>query len=259
MRQSRPEPAVAFYVRLPGWLTRPASNAANDYKQSIEAPFSARALTLLAALAVAGPAAGCGGGDENTLTPGAEVGTTKEIRPPNKNSGVHAKDLPLPHSGNSNNHGQRTKHKPKKPDRPAVPPAVSKLLRDYITALDAHDGPALCALFVPGALDALKLPDGSGCDGLSRSIGFKAPHGLPVWRDARVVDVKSIVSSGAGLRATVTIVDRYVNNPQPSIEDDVIYVKRSGGDWLIEQPSITIYRAIGTPDPPPSILAPPAP
>jgi hypothetical protein len=72
-----------------------------------------------------------------------------------------------------------------------------------------------------------------------------------------VAGIKSVVHSGAGIRATVTIVDRYARNPQPSIEDDVVFLVQRGGQWLIEKPSITIYRAIGTPDPPPSVLAAP--
>jgi hypothetical protein len=138
-----------------------------------------------------------------------------------------------------------------------VPPGVETALRAYITALDHHDGQALCGLFEPGTLDVLKLPKGSGCAGLSASIGYRGPHGLPVWSRAHVRGVKSVVDSGAGVRATVTIVDRYAGNPQPSIEDDVVFLARTGGHWLIQKPSVTIYRAIGTPDPPPSVLAAP--
>jgi hypothetical protein len=134
---------------------------------------------------------------------------------------------------------------------------VSASLHSYVAALDAHDGAALCALFEPGALDSLTLPVGSGCSGLSQSIGYDPPHGLPQWRDAKFAEIKSAVTVGGGIRATVTIVDRYVGNPQPSIEDDVVFLKRGGGNWLIEQPSVTIYRAIATPNPPPSVLAAP--
>jgi len=130
-------------------------------------------------------------------------------------------------------------------------------LRVFVAALDAHDGARLCGLFEPGALDVLKLPEGSGCSGLSASIGYRGPHGLPVWSSARLDAIKSVVVSGAGVRATVTIIDRYAGNPQPSIEDDVVYLAHSGGSWLIEKPSVTVYRAIGTPDPPPSVLAAP--
>ena len=143
------------------------------------------------------------------------------------------------------------------PDRPPIPPGVQSALHAYIAALDAHDGERLCALFRPGALDELQLPEGSGCPGLSASIGYRGPHGLPVWSSARVDGIRSVVDSGAGVRATVTIVDRYAGNPQPSIEDDVVYLAHSGGRWLIEKPSVTVYRAIGTPDPPPSVLAAP--
>jgi hypothetical protein len=133
---------------------------------------------------------------------------------------------------------------------------VAQALRSYVAALDAHDGAALCELFAPGALDVLDLPVGSGCDGISGSIGYDPGHGLPHWRDAGLGEIQSVVTANGGVRATVTMVDRYADNPQPSIEDDVIYLQRDGEGWLIEQPSVTVYRAIGTPDPPPSVLAP---
>jgi hypothetical protein len=201
----------------------------------------------IAALAFLG---GCGGGASTTRS--TLAGTTSA-------PSTNAKTTHEAHPGGHQPAGKpKPKHKAKpKPKPPAVPPGVSAALHAYVDALDAHDGQALCKLFEPGALDALKLPVGAGCSGLGQSIGYDPGHGLPQWDSARMDQVKNAVHADGGVRATVTIVDRYAGNPQPSIEDDVVFLRRGGGDWLIEQPSVTIYRAIGIPNPPPSVLAAP--
>jgi hypothetical protein len=55
----------------------------------------------------------------------------------------------------------------------------------------------------------------------------------------------------------VTTVTRFADREEPSIEDDVVYLTRSGDDWLIAKPSSTLYRAVGIAEVPPSVLAPP--
>jgi len=37
----------------------------------------------------------------------------------------------------------------------------------------------------------------------------------------------------------------------------VIYLRRAGDRWLIAAPSAILYRAVGAPDVPPQVLAPP--
>jgi hypothetical protein len=208
----------------------------------------------MAGLATLALACGCGGGSGGTSsTPSSSTQAAPTAQPT-----VSSTTKAAPEHRAKPAHHQKPKPTPKpKPKPPAVPPGASAALHSYITALDAHDGAALCALFEPGALDALKLPVGRGCGGLSQSIGYDPGHGLPQWTQAQLAGVKDAVPEGGGVRATVTIVDHYAGNPQPSIEDDVVFLARSGGDWLIRQPSVTIYRAIGVPDPPPSVLAAP--
>ena len=59
-------------------------------------------------------------------------------------------------------------------------------------------------------------------------------------------------------RAVATVVISFSDRPQPSIEDDVIYlVPDRGRRWLIAKPSATLYRAVGIADVPPSVLTPP--
>jgi hypothetical protein len=211
----------------------------------------------VAVAASLGALTGCGGGGgtAGSTQARAPASTTTQARPPQSTT-TASTTTPGRRHQRPHRHAQPRSHKPHA-QGPTVPPAVAKALHAYVAALDSHDGPALCALFKPGALDVLHLPKGSGCSGLSSSLGYRPPHGLPQWDDARIAAIKSVVPAGAGVRATVTIVDRYHGNPQPSVEDDVVFLQPAGGSWLITQPSVTIYRAIGVPDPPPSVLAAP--
>ncbi len=138
--------------------------------------------------------------------------------------------------------------------------AAQGTVRDYVAAIDARDGQRLCALFEPGALDHLKLPKRAGsCAGsVAASIGYRDPRGYPVWRRTRIERFRSIVVHGSTARATVTMRTTFADNREPSIEDDVIYLDRSGAKWLVAKPSATIYRAIGAASPPISALAPPS-
>ena len=44
---------------------------------------------------------------------------------------------------------------------------------------------------------------------------------------------------------------------EPSVESDVAYLERVGGEWRLAQPTGALYRAIGNPEPPPTVIAPP--
>ncbi len=203
--------------------------------------------------------ASCGGGGGATTAPAQTApATSTQAQTPAPSTTQRTTTSPSPHT--QHHHRQRqtttaTHHHQPKP--PPVPPGLASALHAYIAALNAHDGAALCALFTPGSLDSLPLPKGAGCSGLSASIGYAGPHGLPVWTHAKLQRIESVVTESGGVRATIRIVDRYRDNPQPSYEDDVVFLVRGGADWLIEKPSITIYRAIGTQDPPPTVLAAP--
>ena len=62
-----------------------------------------------------------------------------------------------------------------------------------------------------------------------------------------------------GEMATVvaTVVTRFADRDEASVEDDVIYLARADGRWLVAKPSSTLYRAVGIADVPPSVLSPP--
>jgi hypothetical protein len=131
-------------------------------------------------------------------------------------------------------------------------------VRAYIAALSAGDGAKVCARLAPGAIDDLKLPKPSPkCEvALDRSIGYHDPKGPPEFKSAAVRRVK-VQQQGARAKVVATVVTRYASQRRPSIDDDIVYLKKSRAGWLILQPSATLYRAVGL-EPPISALKPPA-
>jgi hypothetical protein len=147
-------------------------------------------------------------------------------------------------------------------DAPSLTPderAAIRTVRAYVDALDARDGAAACALLAPGAIGEVDLPENRGGCGasLTASIGYRDPRGLPVWKTARVVAAPSVEVQGDEAKVVATTVTEFSDRDEPSIEDDVVYLVRSGDDWLIAKPSSTLYRSVGVADVPPSVLAPP--
>ena len=54
-----------------------------------------------------------------------------------------------------------------------------------------------------------------------------------------------------------TVVTTFADRDERSVEDDVVYLVRAGGRWLVAKPSTTLYRAVGIADVPPSVISPP--
>ncbi len=136
---------------------------------------------------------------------------------------------------------------------------AERAVRQYVGALVARDGERVCARFSPGALNDFKLPVERGDCGasMSASIGYRDPRGFPQWEAAEIEAIKSVEVSGDEARVTATIVSEFADRDEPSVEDDVIYLRRAGDRWLIAAPSAILYRAVGAPDVPPQALAPP--
>jgi hypothetical protein len=136
---------------------------------------------------------------------------------------------------------------------------VARVVRAYLAALNARDGERACALFVPGALSAVDFPrDRGGCaPSLSASIGYRDPRGFPVYERSRIGRIPSVTIDGTEARLVATTVTHFAGNREPSVEDDLVYLRNEGGRWLIVKPSSTLYRAIGVGDIPPEVLAPP--
>lgn len=235
---------------------------------------------LLACLAAAVVAGGCGssGGGDSTATapppppPGAPASAGGQ-RPPAPDDPIQvrpggSKDPAHGHQDDgAEGHGPPPgAFPPPRPQPGTKPPTgadengIRRTVDAYIRALDDRDGRAVCALFEPGALRALKLPRRQGgCAGsVTASIGYAGPGGQPRWIGSRLANAGSIVLvRGGDGRFTGTVVHRFSGSREPSIEDDVIYLRRDRGRWLIVQPSTTFYRAIGVGDVPLSALTPP--
>ena len=136
---------------------------------------------------------------------------------------------------------------------------VATVARSYVAALNARDGGRVCRLFVPGALSAVSFPRDRGtCAAtMSASIGYRDPRGFPVFAGARVARIARVTITRPQARVVATTVTQFADNREPSVEDDLVYLRRAGGRWLIAKPSATLYRAIGVGNIPPQVLAPP--
>jgi hypothetical protein len=141
-------------------------------------------------------------------------------------------------------------------DQAAVTSAVSA----YVQGLDRHDAGEVCSLLAPHVLDLGQLPRRrGGCQGsLRASIGSRPPDGGPAWRRTAVVELKSVALGSDRARVTATVTHHFADRRYVSVEDDVIYLERVGGRWLLAKPSGTLYRAVGYREPPLQALAPPA-
>jgi hypothetical protein len=141
-------------------------------------------------------------------------------------------------------------------DRSAVTAAVG----DYIAALDRHDAARVCALIEPSGLPLSDLPKRrGGCrSALRASIGLRPADGGPAWRRTAIVEMKPEALGDDRARVTTTVTHHFSDRKYVSVEDDVIYLERVGGQWLIAKPSATFYRAVGYAQPPLRAFAPPA-
>jgi hypothetical protein len=122
--------------------------------------------------------------------------------------------------------------------------AATAAVRSYIAALDRRDAARVCALIERG-----------GCHA---SIGSRPPGGGPAWRRTEIVEMKPESLGDDRARVTATVTHRFSDRKYVSVEDDVIYLERVGGRWLLAQPSATFYRAVGYAQPPLRAFAPPA-
>jgi hypothetical protein len=126
-----------------------------------------------------------------------------------------------------------------------------------VQALDRRAGAAVCRAFAPGALDGVRFPDpGPSCaQSVESSLGFER-RGFPVWEHSQMTGDLSAEVTGDTAKIVATVFTVYADVREPTIEDDIVYLERSGDRWLVAKPSLTLYRAIGDADPPASALSP---
>ena len=228
--------------------------------------------TIVLSLALLAPA-GCGGEDEAEPTGSDETATAPEAQ-----EGIDeaaAGDAIDEAAGEEAGGGGGSDIEPPPEGKPSGPaesgagdPRVTELerateraVRSFVAALDARDGRRACAFLAPQALDDVELPEqrASCAASLAASIGYRDARGLPVWDGAEVARIRSVElgDGGESARVVATVITRFADRDQPSIEDDVVYLGRLGGAWLISKPSATLYRAVGIADIPLSTLTPP--
>ncbi len=138
--------------------------------------------------------------------------------------------------------------------------AVTATVADYIRALDRHDAARACAVFAPGALDLSLLPKrrGSCVPSMRASIGTAPRGGAPAWRKTTLVDAKPEDLGNGRARVSATVTHHFSDRKYVSVEDDVIYLEKSGGRWVLAKPSATLYRAVGYDSPPLVAFTPPS-
>ncbi len=195
---------------------------------------------------------GCGGDRGG----GASRGATS-AGPGGEGSAITGEGAGSPGNGGDSGRGPAGTTVAAPSDRTGIEAAVHR----YVDALNAGDGAALCSLLAPGALDGVQIPvrRRSCAASLTASVGHPSPKGSPRWLRTKLVDADTVVTiEGGGLaRFTGTVVHRFAGSREPSIEDDVVYLRRAGEHWLIAKPSATFYRAIGAREVPITALTPP--
>ena len=136
--------------------------------------------------------------------------------------------------------------------------AAADAARDYVRAINDRDGREVCGAFTPGGIGTLDLPaDRGNCPAsIEASLGYRK-KGQPAWDTSEMTEDVSAQIDGDSARVVATVFTEYADVREPTIEDDIIYLARSGDRWLVVQPSTTLYRAVGTADVPLEALAPP--
>ena len=197
-----------------------------------------RAVSAAALLAVAALAA-CGNGDEGgdeTVVITVPPGTEQTVPDTNAGAGASA----VRDAGG--------------PDAAADAEATAER---YVRAIDARDPAAVCGLLAPGALAGVRGVGGPCEEALRAALGRRPPGGAPAWKRTEVQHPTKVALSGDRARVTLEVLHRFADRRYPSLEDDLIYLRRSDDRWLVAQASATLYRAVGYAEPPLRAFAPP--
>lgn len=131
----------------------------------------------------------------------------------------------------------------------------------YVAAINDRDGAELCKLLDPDFTDALELPvKGGDCARqLSRSIGYRDPRGTPVWEETFLSGTESaLLRRGENIQLSTAIVTKFRNSSEASVESDIAYLYPTpGGGYILAKAPGSLWRAVGKPDVPPSVITPP--
>ena len=216
---------------------------------------------VIAALACAALFCGCGG------DPPAPSTTTVAL-PPSTTSAPPAATTTTPTTSPTTEEPPVAEQPPGPAETASDDPRINALERRaratvaaYVRAIDERDGARICALLALGTIEqvALPRPRASCAASVDASLGYRDPRGLPVWSSSQATAIRVAELDGAHRAAKViaTVLTTYSDRDEGSVEDDVVYLVRSGAGWLVAKPSATLYRAVGVADVPPTVLAPP--
>lgn len=224
---------------------------------------SRRTLAVLAVALLAGVGAGLAIGldedDGSEPGPGSEATTAPDPadRSPEREDDDRDDDepkLPPPEEDPTGVEPGPTGRPPKGADEEAAAAAA----RGYIQALDRRSGAAVCRSFAPGVLAGFEFPEPrESCEATVNASLGSAEQGLPVWERSQMTDEVAVEINGDTARVVATVFTLYADVREPTIEDDIIHLARAGDRWRVAKPSLTLYRAVGDADPPPSVLTPP--
>lgn len=229
-------------------------------------PGRRRTLVAVAVAALAGAGAGIAIGleEDEASEPGAgsAPGSTpaeldaRRTEPTEDDPAGDAGDAPLPPA--EDDPAGATPGPSGPPPEGAEEESAASAARGYIQALDRRSGAAVCRAFAPGVLDALDFPaERRSCPATVEASLGSSRRGAPAWRHSEMTDDVSAEVNGLTARIVATVFTTYSDVREPTIEDDIIYLERDGQRWLVAQPSLTLYRAIGDADPPAAALSPP--
>ena len=214
---------------------------------------------LAAVLLVSLVAAGCGEKDETPDPESAATTSAPTIEEPPANEprdDTGAKAPTAPNGGGGASAEDLA-------ERRAVA-AAERSYRRYVNAINDADGTNLCALLDPSFQSELELPvpRGACAERLSASIGYADPSGAPVWKATKLSGIEStIVGKGDRVQLSAAITTEFADRDVPSLESDIVFLEPVGkGERktyrLMKAPG-SLWRAVGQPDIPPSVITPP--
>jgi hypothetical protein len=141
--------------------------------------------------------------------------------------------------------------------------AAERTYRAYVAAINARDGAALCRLLAPGFLAELdpEVSRGDCAATMHAAIGYEDPRRFPVWEKTILSGFEQIAADpdAAEARVTAAVITRFADRTEPSVESDIAYLGRTAGSerLVLLKASGILWRAVGKPDYPPSVITPP--
>jgi hypothetical protein len=147
---------------------------------------------------------------------------------------------------------------------PAGPDSSDELAREYVAAINAHDGGRVCALMTAAAASQLSVPDSNlPCDRtVAGFIGYVEDAGMPEFLRYRLGGVRPGATKGeySSIRLSLEA-RRKSTDAEQAFEtcsfEDTVWLTRNGGELRIAKPSLALYVAFGATNIREGVLAPP--